>query len=99
MTDESPLDVGKIRGNRILLPIAILAPLSLALIAWGTNANRLATLEQEQAEGKAERERMELHINADDQQIAVLKERLTVIIEQLGVVNAKLDRAEEERHK
>ena len=68
-------------------------------IAWGTNANRLQNVEDHT-------NRIDSHLSAADQQIAankeaiaVLNERLQYIIEQLQAVNAKLDRAEEERRK
>ena len=67
--------------------------------AWATNGNRLANVEQQQTENKAEVQRMEAHISSDDSQIAVLATRLQVIIEQLAEANAKLDRLEEERRK
>lgn len=79
--------------------VTILAMGAGLVAAWATNANRLSTAEQRIAEATLERERMETHISTDDQQIAVLREQLRFIIDQLAIVNQKLDRAEEERRK
>lgn len=94
------------KSGGVWLPAGILAAVVGGAIAWGTNANRLANVEQQQVEGKAETQRMETHLSANDQQLVALKEqlgalkdRLQLIIEQLAAANAKLDRAEEERRK
>lgn len=77
--------------------VTIIAMGAGLVAAWATNANRLTTAEQAIAKGELERGQMELHISGDDQQIAVIKEQLRFIIEQLQIVNSKLDRAEDER--
>lgn len=85
------------RRNGIWLPLAIFGPLLLGAIAWGTNGNRLTNVEQQEQESKAERERMEVHLFANDQQLAVLKAQLQFISDQLVIMNAKLDRADRDR--
>lgn len=102
MSEESgKFDVRKLRsaGSGIWLPIAFVVPLILAAIAWGANANRLANLESQTKDAAAERDRIEQHISADDQQITVLQQQLKFISQQLEEINRKLDRAEEERRK
>lgn len=107
MTDESG-QYPKFRkgGAGIWLPATILVAVVTGAIAWGTNANRLENNEQQVADARAESRRIDGHVSADDQrisadeqEIAVLKAKLQYIIEQLQAVNAKLDRAEEERRK
>jgi len=97
--DSGQFDVRKLRGSGIWLPLSVLTAVVLTAVAWGTNVNRLSTLEQQQVEDHKDRARMEEHIENDDREIAVLKDRLLLIIEQLRDVNSKLDRAEEERRK
>lgn len=101
MTDDSgQYDVRKLRKGAISATGVTLLGMGVAVVAsWATNANRLTNAEQQS-------QRIDAHLSADDQriaaseqQIAVLKERLQYIIEQLQAVNAKLDRAEEERRK
>lgn len=101
MDDSGQYDARKFRkGLSVSGTWVTLIGMGVAVVAaWATNANRLTNLESQEVESKIEREKMEIHISSDDQQIAVLKERLTFIIEQLGIVNLKLDRAEEERRK
>lgn len=101
MTDDSgQYDARKLHkiGN-LGTWVTIIAMGAGLVAAWATNANRLTNLEQQQTDTKAESHRVEAHLSANDQQIAVLKEQLRFIIEQLASANAKLDRAEEERHK
>ena len=106
MTDESGQYPKFRKSGGIWLPAGVMVAVVSAAIAWGTNANRLQNIEQQQTDGKAESQRMEAHLSADDQrisaneqEIAVLKAKLQYIIEQLAAANAKLDRAEEERRK
>lgn len=102
MEDSGQYDARKFRKGSLSVSgtwVTIIALGTGIVATWATNANRLTNLEQQEAESKIEREKMEIHISSDDQQIAVLKERLQFIIEQLGMVNLKLDRAEEERRK
>lgn len=100
MTDDSgQFPKLRPRNGGLWLPAGLLVAVIGAAIAWGTNAARLNTVEKEQTESRVERSRMEEHINADDREIAVLKDHLLTIIEQLRDVNFKLDRAETERHR
>jgi hypothetical protein len=108
MTDDSgQYDARRFRkGGGIWLPATILVAVVTGAIAWGTNANRLQNAEQQVADNRSESQRIDAHVSADDQrisadeqEIAVLKAKLQYIIEQLQAVNAKLDRAEEERRK
>lgn len=106
MTDESGQYPKFRKSQGILLPASILAAVVGGAIAWGTNANRLQNVEQQVSDSRAESQRIDTHVSADDQrisadeqEIAVLKAKLQYIIEQLQAVNAKLDRAEEERRK
>lgn len=101
MIDESgSYDVRKIRKSGNLATwVTILLTCAGVVAAWATNANRLSTAEQRIEQGAAQRDRIEIHLSTDDQQIAVLKEQLRFIIEQLTLANQKLDRAEEERRR
>lgn len=100
MDDSGQYDARKFRkASNFGTWVTIVAMGAGLVAAWATNANRLTYVEQQQGEAKAEAQRMELHLSTNDQQIAVLKERLQFIIEQLTAANAKLDRAEEERRK
>lgn len=101
LEESGNYDVRKIRkGVSISGTWVTLLGMGVAVVgAWATNANRLTNAEQQS-------QRIDTHLSADDQrisaneqQIAVLKERLQYIIEQLQAANAKLDRAEEERHR
>lgn len=101
MSDDSgQYDARKLRGMKVSGTWVTLIGMGVAVVAaWATNANRLTNAEQQIVDNRSENQRMETHLSANDQQIAVLKERLQYIIEQLQAVNAKLDRAEEERRK
>ena len=101
MIDESgQYDARKLRKSSNFGTWVTIVGMGVAVVAaWATNANRLTNAEQQITDNRAENQRMELHLSTNDQQIAVLKERLLFIIEQLAAANAKLDRAEEERHK
>ena len=101
MIDESGnYDVRKMRKSGNFGTWVTIVGMGVAVVAaWATNANRLTNNEQQLSEVRAEAQRMELHLSANDQQIAVLSARLQYIIEQLQAANAKLDRAEEERRK
>jgi len=100
MDDSGQFDVRRLRRSPNFGTWLTMIAMGAGLVAaWATNGNRLANVEQQQTENKAEVQRMEAHISSDDSQIAVLATRLQVIIEQLAEANAKLDRLEEERRK
>lgn len=99
--DSGQYDARKLRkGTSISGTWVTIVGMCVAMaVAWGTDTNRLTN-------GEAQSQRIESHVSADDQrisadeqEIAVLKAKLQYIIEQLQSVNAKLDRAEEERRK
>lgn len=58
---------------------------------WGSNQQRLTTLEQRQEHQASRGDDIETHIDADDTQIAVIRDQLSFISAQLTQINAKLD--------
>jgi len=90
MTDESGQYLKLRKNGSLWLPFSLLGVVVGMAVAWGTNANRLANVEQKIP-------RMEEHIEADDRAIAVIQSQMQAILEQLHEVNAKLDRQEEAR--
>lgn len=101
MIEESGnYDARKLRKATNWPAVLTIVTLGTGLVAtWATNANRLTTAEQAITEGKTERVQIEQHLNSSDQQITSLREQLRFIIDQLAIVNQKLDRMEEERRK
>lgn len=98
--DSGTFEVRKLRKSTNWPALLTSVTLGTGLVAtWATNANRLTTAEQAITEGKTERVQMEQHLNSSDQEITSLREQLRFIIEQLQIVNQKLDRMEEERRK
>lgn len=111
MSDESGnFDVRKLRSGGIWLPFALLAIVVSGAIAWGTTTNKVANLEQVQIDARAERQRSESddradrqrindHLQSTDTNVTHLQDQLQYISDQLVTINAKLDRAEEERRR
>jgi HAMP domain-containing protein len=98
--DSGQYDARKLRKSPNFGTWVTLLGMSIAVaIAWGTNANRLQNVEEHTNRIEAHQTAADQQIAQNKEEIAVLKERLQYIIEQLQAVNAKLDRAEEERRK
>lgn len=98
MSDESGQYV-KLRNNGMWLPLGLVTAVVLTAIAWGTNGNRLTTVEDHA-------NRIDTHLTATDQQsaankedIGLLKYKLEEIQQLLREINGRLQRAEEERRK
>lgn len=85
------------------LPIGwslLLAALAAALsygVGTGQSSQRLADLEKRSQEQSARMDAQATQLAAHDVKIAVISEKLDTIILQLDHVNAKLERAEQER--
>lgn len=82
----------QLRKNGVWLPISLVGIALTMAVAWGTNVNRLAVVEQQLLESRQQRERMEEHIETNDRAIAVIQSQMQAILEQLRALNAKLDR-------
>lgn len=85
------------------LPIGwslLLAGMAAALsygVGSGQSSQRLADLEKHSQELSVRLDTLSGQLAAHDVKIAVISEKLDTIISQLGNVNAKLERAEQER--
>jgi uncharacterized coiled-coil protein SlyX len=101
MTDE--YDVRRLRNRELRPPIAWAAIISIicGLVTYGAvsgqNSQRMVELERRSAEQSAESRLQATQIAGHDVKIAVINEKLDTIILQLGNVNQKLERAEQER--
>lgn len=92
--------------SSIRLPVtwAVIVSVVCAAVTWGVNAQRIDTLERDTAKVEAGLQRTDAHISATDAdvqqhetEIAVLKSKLDAIIETLGKIDNKLERAERRR--